>query len=125
LLASSRVLHPDPAVRSRACFVAALRAREVPADPPRISRWESGAHPAQPHVIAAYEDILGLRPGTISAVTVGMRRAFGSHVPARDQGRRHRIVRSPPAGGAAGPVIRVRSARPRGNPKAFPGRPRS
>ncbi|MFC5177411.1 hypothetical protein [Nocardioides taihuensis] len=85
LLASSRILHPDPAVRSRTWFVEALRARDVPADPPRISRWESGAHPAQPHVIAAYEDILGVRPGTISAVTVGMRRAFGTHVPARDQ----------------------------------------
>jgi hypothetical protein len=72
-------------VRSRTWFVEALRARDVPADPPRISRWESGAHPAQPHVTAAYEDILGLRPGTISAVTVGLRRTFGTHVPARDQ----------------------------------------
>ncbi|MFC5177408.1 hypothetical protein [Nocardioides taihuensis] len=85
LLATSRLMHPDQELVARARFVEELRARGIPADPTRISRWESGSHPVQPQVSAAYEQILGLSAGSLSAVTVGMRRAFGSQVVLREQ----------------------------------------
>ncbi len=78
LLATSRLLHPDPEFTHRDQFVAALQERGVTVDNTRISRWESGAVPVPEPVIHAYEDVLGLGHGTLTTVVAGLRRMLGS-----------------------------------------------
>lgn len=77
LLATSRMLHPDPDLVHRENFVAALKARGVPVDNTRISRWESGAQSANDQVLTAYEHVLNLAPSTLVSVVGGLRRSFG------------------------------------------------
>lgn len=78
LLATSRMLHPDPELTRRERFVAAVKERGIAVDNSRISRWESGATPVPDSVLNAYEDVLGLGEGTLVTVTGGMRRLLGS-----------------------------------------------
>ncbi len=77
LLATSRLLHPDPAHTHRDHFVAALRDRGVTVDNTRISRWESASVPVPEPVIHAYEDVLGLGHGSLTTVVAGLRRLLG------------------------------------------------
>jgi hypothetical protein len=76
LLSASRIHAADPAMAHRDRFVAALKNIGVSADQARVSRWESGAQPVQEHVVAAYEQLLGIAPGHILAAVKGLRRSL-------------------------------------------------
>lgn len=78
LLATSRMLHPDPDLATRDRFVEALKEQGVAVDNTRISRWESGAHAANDEVLGGYERVLGLAEGTLTSVVGGLRRTLGS-----------------------------------------------
>lgn len=78
LLTVARVLGPDPDLARRDGFIAALRARGIPADASRVSRWESGLQPLPHRVAATYEEMLGLTEGSLVSVAGGLRRSFGS-----------------------------------------------
>lgn len=84
LLTVARVLGPDPDLARRDGFIAALRARGIPADASRVSRWESGLQPLPHRVAATYEEMLGLTEGSLVAVAGGLRRSFGSGPTARE-----------------------------------------
>lgn len=98
LLATTRLLHPDTSLTQRDKFVAALKDRGVAVDNSRISRWESGTQAASQQVMEAYEQVLGLGQGSLSAVTSGLRRTFSSgenthHAPPRtDAGDLDRLL---------------------------------
>ncbi len=83
LLTVARVLGPDPDLARREGFIAALKDLGVPADGPRISRWESGMHTVPNQVIATYERTLGLPEAMLSAVADGLLRSFGGPQPTR------------------------------------------
>lgn len=76
LLGSSRIHASDPDMAHRDQFVAALKNIGFVADQARVSRWESGGHRVPDHVVAAYEQVLGLAPGHISAAINGLRRSL-------------------------------------------------
>ena len=86
LLATSRILHPNPEFSQRTHFLDLLTAQGVAVDTTRISRWESGVTPVPEPVIHAYEEVLGLGDGTLSSVVAGLRRMLGNgpvdHAPA-------------------------------------------
>lgn len=84
LLATSRLMHPDQDLTQRTAFVDALHARGIAADSTRISRWESGTVGVPRSVAEAYEDVLGLSEGSLSAVTDGVRRILGQQPHHRD-----------------------------------------
>lgn len=81
LLATTRILHPDEALRHGDDFAARAHARGLHADRSRISRWESGAATAGCEVIGAYEALLGRPPGSLTAVADWLRRAFADTAP--------------------------------------------
>jgi hypothetical protein len=87
LLATTRILHPDEALRHGDDFAARALARGLHVDRSRISRWESGTTAAGCEVIGAYESLLGRPPGSLTAVADWLRRVFGDaasrphHVP--------------------------------------------
>src|SRR3954453_18927565 len=62
LLGTTRMLAQGGRFAQRRDFVEALTDRGVGSDASRLSRWESGTQGVGTSVIAAYEDILGLRP---------------------------------------------------------------
>lgn len=76
LLASSRIHAADPDLAHRDRFVPALNELGIAADQARVSRWESGSQRVPDRVVAAYEQILGLAPGKISAPIYGLRRSL-------------------------------------------------
>lgn len=84
LLATSRMLHPDPDLSTRDRFVGALKEQGLAVDNTRISRWESGSHAANDQVLHAYEGVLGLANGTLTSVVGGLRRNLGSEHVARN-----------------------------------------
>ena len=84
LLTVARVLGPDPDLARRDGFIAALKARGIPVDASRVSRWESGLQALPSKVAATYEDILGRTDGSLVSVAGGLRRAFGNGPSARE-----------------------------------------
>ncbi|WP_343909224.1 hypothetical protein [Nocardioides aquiterrae] len=88
LLTVSRVLGPDPELARRDGFIAALKARGIPVDASRVSRWASGLQPLPNRVAATYEDVLGLTEGSLVAVAGGLRRTFGTGPSPRDSAAR-------------------------------------
>ncbi|WP_133059047.1 MULTISPECIES: hypothetical protein [unclassified Nocardioides] len=72
------MLGRDPELARRDGFIAALKARGVPVDTSRVSRWESGLQPLPARVVATYESALGLTEGSLVAVAGGLRRSFGA-----------------------------------------------
>ncbi len=76
LLGVSRIHAADPDLAKRDCFIDALRERGLTADHSRMSRWESGRQLVPMKVIAAYEDVLGLATGQLTAVAEGIRRSL-------------------------------------------------
>lgn len=87
LLVTSRILSSDPDAARRNTFISRLAERGIAVDAPRLSRWESGAMPVPPRVIAAYEEVLGRTPGSLTATASGLRRAFGTTGSARERRR--------------------------------------
>lgn len=83
LLTVARVLGPDPDLARRDGFIAALKARDIPVDGPRVSRWESGMQTLPNQVIATYENVLGLAEGALTSVADGLLRAFAQAQPSR------------------------------------------
>lgn len=77
LLTVTRVLGPDPDLARRDGFIAALKARGIPVDASRVSRWESGLQSLPAAVTSTYESVLGLPEGSLVAVANGLRRSFG------------------------------------------------
>lgn len=78
LLATSRILGPDPELAHQENFAQALRGHGFSVDNSRVSRWESGSRPLQIKVISAYEQILGLPDGALVAVAIGVYRSRGT-----------------------------------------------
>ncbi|WP_459974776.1 hypothetical protein, partial [Nocardioides pyridinolyticus] len=95
LLTVARVLGPDPDLARRDGFIAALRARGVPADASRVSRWESGLQPLPTRVASTYEDVLGLTEGSLVAVAGGLRRSFGTGPTPRENALRDTELAEP------------------------------
>ncbi len=85
LLATTRIFHPDPALRRCDTFCALARERGLRVDRSRISRWEGGGTPAPGEVIDVYEAVLDQPPGSLATVVEGLRRAFGA--PPKTPGR--------------------------------------
>lgn len=81
LLATTRILHPDEALRHGDDFAALAHSRGLHVDRSRISRWESGTAAAGCEVIGAYEALLGRPPGSLAAVADWLRRAFADTAP--------------------------------------------
>ena len=69
LLATSRVMSPDPDVSSRSRFIVALRESGLPADASRVSRWESGQLTVPVPAILAYARTIGLAAGPALSLT--------------------------------------------------------
>ena len=85
LLAMSRLHHHDDQFRDGRRFVEALKDSGFPTSRSLLSRWESGEIPISYEGMIAYEQALGLEPGTISSVTGYVRAAL--------PGLRTRVVR--------------------------------
>ncbi|QNN54479.1 hypothetical protein [Nocardioides mesophilus] len=62
-----------PGVSARQ-FAVLLADHGVPADPSRVSRWETGLVPATLEVVAAYERLIDLDPGGLRGVALFQRR---------------------------------------------------
>lgn len=73
LLSASRIHAEDPDMAHRDQFVPALKGLGIAADQARVSRWESGGQRAPEHLVTAYEQVLGLAPGHLSAAVRGLR----------------------------------------------------
>lgn len=82
LLATWRLHASDPELAHRDHFVPALNKLGIAADQARVSRWESGSQRVPDRVVAAYEHILGLLPGKITAAAYGLRRSLEPDSPA-------------------------------------------
>ncbi|WP_143229269.1 hypothetical protein [Actinophytocola xanthii] len=67
LLRMSRLYGRDPELAVATRFVVALAAHHGPVAPSQVSRWENGAQPVPYRVIRAYENVLELPPGHLSA----------------------------------------------------------
>lgn len=67
LLRVSRLYGRDPELAVARRCVTAFSAREGPVTPSQISRWENGVLPVPYRVIRAYENLLGLSAGQLSA----------------------------------------------------------
>jgi hypothetical protein len=67
LLRVNRLYGRDPDLAVARRCVTALSAHHGPVTPSQISRWENGAQPVPYRVIRAYEDLLGLPTGHLSA----------------------------------------------------------
>jgi hypothetical protein len=67
LLRMSRLYGHDPELAVARRCVTALAAHHGPVTPSQISRWENGVQPVPYRVIRAYEDLLGLPAGQLSA----------------------------------------------------------
>jgi transcriptional regulator with XRE-family HTH domain len=67
LLRVSRLYGRDPELAVAKRCAPALSARLGPVTPSQISRWENGVQPVPYRVIRAYEDVLGLPVGQLSA----------------------------------------------------------
>ena len=71
LLGASRLGAADGAFANRRAFLPALVAETgVPCDESRISRWESGHSAVPPEVLAAYETVLAMPPGSLRALAL-------------------------------------------------------
>ncbi len=77
LLLMWRLHHRDIRFIDGTFFNTALAVQGVQVDRSVISRWESGYVPARQAALAAYESVLGLRPGQISSVALSLRRVYG------------------------------------------------
>lgn len=77
VLATSRLLSPDPALATRESFIAALQTEGVSADSSRVSRWESGRLRPSAAVLTAYERLLGLPDGAVGSLDRLLRRTAG------------------------------------------------
>jgi hypothetical protein len=88
LLASNRVLGPEPGLARREAFLVRLAENGVVVDAPRLSRLEAGLVPAPPHLLDAYEQALGLTPAALTATVAGVQRVFGPAPAARPRGGR-------------------------------------
>jgi hypothetical protein len=75
LLAVSRV-YATAQPLDRVAMVEALQGLGIAADKTRLSKWESGQHPASAAVLAGYESALGKAPGALSVVARGVQRAL-------------------------------------------------
>ncbi len=69
LLATSRVMSPDPDVATRSRFIVTLREGGLPADASRVSRWESGQLALPVPAILAYARTVGLAAGPALSLT--------------------------------------------------------
>jgi hypothetical protein len=67
MLRVSRLYGHDPALAVARRCLAALAEHQGPVTPSQISRWENGVQPVPYRVIRAYEDLLGLPTGQLSA----------------------------------------------------------
>lgn len=67
LLRMSRLYGQDPELAVARRCATAFPARHKPVTPSQISRWENGVLPVPYHVIRAYEDLLGLPAGHLTA----------------------------------------------------------
>ncbi len=76
LLAMSRLHHDDPAFADGKKFVEALGETGVSVSRSQMSRWESGEAGVSFEGVAAYEQVLGIRPGRISSLTGYIRAAI-------------------------------------------------
>ena len=76
LLATTRILDPDPVRRQSDTLCDLARERGLRVDRSRISRWEGGAVPVGPEVIGLYEAVLDRPAGSLATVADGLRRAF-------------------------------------------------
>jgi hypothetical protein len=85
LLVTSRILADDPESARRETFISRLSERGIVVDAPRLSRWESGALHVPPRVLTAYEEVLGRTPGSLTAISSGLRRAFGTPLSGRER----------------------------------------
>ena len=87
LLATTRLLHPDPVLRHCDTFCERARERGLRIDRSRISRWEGGTAAAGPEVIGLYEAVLDRPAGSLATVADGLRRAFGDGAPGNHRPR--------------------------------------
>ena len=76
LLATTRLLHPDPTLRRCDTFCAMARERGLRIDRSRVSRWEGGTAAAGWEVIEMYETVLDRPPGSLATAADCLRRAF-------------------------------------------------
>ena len=76
LLAASRIHAADPELAYREKFVTALNDAGIAADQARVSRWESGSNRVPDRIVVAYEQVLGIPEGQISAAVNGLRRTL-------------------------------------------------
>lgn len=67
LLRMSRLYGHDPELAVARRCLTALAVHQGPVTPSQISRWENGVQPVPYRVIRAYEDLLGLPTGQLSA----------------------------------------------------------
>jgi hypothetical protein len=67
LLRMSRLYGHDPELAVARRCLTALSVHQGPVTPSQISRWENGVQPVPYRVIRAYEDLLGLPTGQLSA----------------------------------------------------------
>ena len=95
LVTVSRVLGTDPELARREGFIATLKARGVPVDASRISRWESGLQTLPLRVVGTYEGTLGLPEGQLTSVASGLRRAFRTGPTPRDNPMREADLDDP------------------------------